>query len=49
MFFHLLSVEKRHFPVQTPDGILKYIDDKKFEHQDFTLTSAMTLRARVSL
>ena len=35
-------------PVPTPINLARYMDDPLFEHEDFTLTSACTLRARAS-
>ena len=34
--------------VPTPGSVAKYLDDAAYEHEDFTNTSAVTLRARVS-
>ena len=48
--FHPSTVvsEKSKPPVPTPTSLKKYLDDAEFEHEDFTLSSAVTLRARVS-
>lgn len=34
--------------VPTPIKVAKYLDDPAYEHEDFSLTCVMTLRARVS-
>ena len=39
---------KNKVSIPTPVNLVKYLEDANFEHQDFTLSSAVTLRARVS-
>ncbi len=34
-------------PVPTPVSLVRYLEDPDFEHEDFSLSSAVTLRARV--
>lgn len=34
-------------PVPTPVNLVKYIEDPDYEHEDFNLSAAVTLRARV--
>ena len=45
---YLLDSEKPKVPVPIPISLVKYLEDPSFEHEDFTLSSAITLRARVS-
>ena len=40
--------QKSKAPVPTPVSLVRYLEDPEFEHEDFTLSSAITLRARVS-
>ena len=40
--------QKTKAPVPTPVSLVRYLEDAEFEHEDFTLSSAITLRARVS-
>ena len=35
--------------VPIPVNLVKYLDDPGYKHQDFTLASACTLRARVNI
>jgi len=39
--------DKPAAPVPMPVNLVKYIEDPDYEHEDFTLSSAITLRARV--
>lgn len=34
--------------VPTPVSLIKYLIDSSYQHEDFTLTSACTLKARVN-
>ena len=45
----LFAVERFSYPVPTPVSLVKYIEDPDFEHEDFTLSAATTLRARVCM
>lgn len=44
---HLVIRDKPADPVPTPINLIKYLEDPDYEHEDFTLSSAATLRARV--
>ena len=44
--FLVEKIQSRSVP--TPVSLVRYISDPGYEHEDFTLTSACTLRARVS-
>ena len=47
-FFFFLVEKFQSRSVPTPVSVLRYIYDPSYQHEDFTLTSACTLRARVS-
>ena len=42
-----MDTQNPKFPVPTPVNLVKYIQDPDYEHEDFTLSAAVTLRARV--
>ena len=44
-----MDIQKPKLPVPTPVNLVKYIEDPDFEHEDFTMSAAVTLRARVCL
>ena len=46
--FCCCSVEGPKAPVPTPVNLVKYLEDPDYEHEDFTMSCAITLRARVS-
>ena len=45
-YFPVERIQSRSVP--TPVSLFRYISDPGYEHEDFTLASACTLRARVS-
>ncbi len=44
----VVDIQKPNLMVPTPVNLVKYIEDPDYEHEDFNLSAAGTLRARVS-
>ncbi len=44
-----VDVQKPTVLVPTPVNLVKYIEDPDYEHEDFNLSAAGTLRARVRM